>query len=100
MLDDLGGEHTTNRIIGKRCEAGNGVVHLHVESLVPAKEDHLEVEVNALGPDTLLSQKLEELTPSATDVDHVRRALEVLDMMRWWSVTSFSLPLNRSSKHV
>ena len=80
VLDDLRGEDTAERVIGKRAEVGKGVIRADVQSLFPAKKDHVEVEIYAAGPDAILSHQLEELSSATTDVDDIVPPLEVRDV--------------------
>src|SRR5262249_8073609 len=75
-----GGKDAAETIIGEGAQVDEGVFPRNFEALVPAEEDHVQIEVEAPGLDSALAQHLEELAAAADDVEDAAPALEVRDV--------------------
>src|SRR6266542_2832885 len=79
VLADLRSENSTQRVVGQSLEIREGVGLDHIQPLLAAEEDHVEIEIHPAGLDSGLSQDLEDVLLPLEELDV--RPMALLDVL-------------------
>src|SRR5262245_12752471 len=81
VFDDLNGDETAQTGVALALEKLERVASLHLESACPTELHHRVVTVDPARRDPLLAQQIEQLAPSATNVEDIRSRPEDGDVI-------------------